>query len=271
MRPSCPHCVPSASCEVHRGFARRCAVASDGHDMMRRVTTNPVGETPDVGIPRRLAASMTIGEQQEWLRRYLDRHRVTRRTALRGGAGVLAALGATTAPWALAGVRHRREHAGRRRSGGTCRSAPTRPGKWPSPPSSPASPTGRVVLESAPTPATARPSRPRSASWSAWSRSRTAASARPTSSSSTRSPTGSRRARTFHYRFRLADGTDDARTRCSRPRPTARPSGRSRSPRSPTRASTSTRRPTGRPASATTTTSPTTPDAPQRRRTRWSR
>ena len=69
--------------------------------MMRSVTTNPLGETPDVGIPRPLAASMTIGEQQEWLRRYLDRHRVTRRTALRGGAGVLAALGATTAPWAL--------------------------------------------------------------------------------------------------------------------------------------------------------------------------
>ena len=63
---------------------------------------NPDGEVPDVGIPRRLAASMTIGEQQEWLHRYLGRHRVTRRTALRGGASVLAALGATTAPWALA-------------------------------------------------------------------------------------------------------------------------------------------------------------------------
>ena len=56
---------------------------------------------PDVGIPRRLAAAMTIGEQQEWLRRYLGRHRVSRRTALKGGASVLAALGATTAPWAL--------------------------------------------------------------------------------------------------------------------------------------------------------------------------
>ncbi len=44
---------------------------------------------------------MTIGEQQEWLRRHLGRHRVSRRTALRGGASVLAALGATTAPWAL--------------------------------------------------------------------------------------------------------------------------------------------------------------------------
>jgi hypothetical protein len=70
---------------------------------MRGVTVNPVGETPDVGIPRHLAAVMTMGEQQEWLRRYLDRHRVSRRTALKGGASVLAALGAVTAPWALAG------------------------------------------------------------------------------------------------------------------------------------------------------------------------
>jgi calcineurin-like phosphoesterase family protein len=69
--------------------------------MMRIVPLNPIGETPDVGIPRRLAASMTMGDQQEWLRRYLDRHRVTRRAALKGGASVLAALSATTAPWAL--------------------------------------------------------------------------------------------------------------------------------------------------------------------------
>jgi hypothetical protein len=65
------------------------------------VRLNPDGEVPDVGIPRRLAAAMTIGEQQEWLGRHLGRHRVSRRTALRGGASVLAALGATTAPWAL--------------------------------------------------------------------------------------------------------------------------------------------------------------------------
>ena len=70
---------------------------------MGGVTVNPPGETPDVGIPSRLAATMTMGEQQEWLRRYLDRHRVSRRTALKGGASVLAALGAVTAPWALAG------------------------------------------------------------------------------------------------------------------------------------------------------------------------
>ncbi len=45
---------------------------------------------------------MTIAEQQEWLRRHGDRHRVSRRTALRNGADVLAALAAATAPWALA-------------------------------------------------------------------------------------------------------------------------------------------------------------------------
>ncbi|MFC4949591.1 metallophosphoesterase [Pseudonocardia sp. GCM10023141] len=63
---------------------------------------NPPGETPDVGVPARLAATMTIGEQQDWLRGYLDRHRVSRRTALQGGASVLAALGLTAAPWARA-------------------------------------------------------------------------------------------------------------------------------------------------------------------------
>ncbi len=45
---------------------------------------------------------MTIAEQQDWIRGYLDRHRVSRRTALKGGASVLAALGLTTAPWARA-------------------------------------------------------------------------------------------------------------------------------------------------------------------------
>ena len=55
-----------------------------GGAILRGVRLNPDGEAPDVGVPRRLAASMTIGEQQEWLRRYLGRHRVSRRTALRG-------------------------------------------------------------------------------------------------------------------------------------------------------------------------------------------
>jgi hypothetical protein len=63
-------------------------------------TVSPAGETPDVGVPAHLAATMTIGEQQDWLRSFLGRHRVSRRTALRGGASALAALGLTTAPWA---------------------------------------------------------------------------------------------------------------------------------------------------------------------------
>jgi hypothetical protein len=32
---------------------------------------NPPGETPDVGIPAALAANMTIGEQNDWLRSYV--------------------------------------------------------------------------------------------------------------------------------------------------------------------------------------------------------
>lgn len=70
--------------------------------MFSLVTVNPTGEIPDVGVPERLARTMTIGEQQDWLRGYLNKHRVSRRTALKGGASVLAALGLTTAPWAKA-------------------------------------------------------------------------------------------------------------------------------------------------------------------------
>lgn len=70
--------------------------------MFSPMTVNPPGETPDVGIPAHLAATMTIAEQQDWLRSYLDRHRVSRRSALKGGASVLAALGLTSAPWAQA-------------------------------------------------------------------------------------------------------------------------------------------------------------------------
>ena len=70
--------------------------------MMRSVAINPAGETPDIGIPRHLAAAMTIGEQQEWLRHHLSRHRVSRRTAVGDGPNALAALGTVTAPWARA-------------------------------------------------------------------------------------------------------------------------------------------------------------------------
>ncbi len=69
---------------------------------MRPVPINPAGETPDVGIPRHLAAAMTIGEQQEWLRHHLSRHPVSRRTAVGDSPNALAALGTVTAPWARA-------------------------------------------------------------------------------------------------------------------------------------------------------------------------
>jgi hypothetical protein len=48
---------------------------------------NPPGETPDVGVPARLAAHMSIGEQQEWLGAFLKARPVSRRAALRGVAG----------------------------------------------------------------------------------------------------------------------------------------------------------------------------------------
>jgi hypothetical protein len=50
--------------------------------MFSPMTVNPAGETPDVGVPERLARTMTIAEQQDWLRSHLARHRVSRRTAL---------------------------------------------------------------------------------------------------------------------------------------------------------------------------------------------
>ena len=56
---------------IHSPFPHVSPGVHVGLDIMRAVTINPPGETPDVGIPRGLASSMTIGEQQEWLRRYL--------------------------------------------------------------------------------------------------------------------------------------------------------------------------------------------------------
>ncbi|RZT85462.1 calcineurin-like phosphoesterase family protein [Pseudonocardia sediminis] len=64
------------------------------------MSVNPRGETPDVGVPAALARDMTVAEQHEWITGFLRRHRVSRRTALRGGAGALAALGMAGAPWA---------------------------------------------------------------------------------------------------------------------------------------------------------------------------
>ncbi|MGH3827433.1 MAG: metallophosphoesterase [Pseudonocardiaceae bacterium] len=51
-------------------------------------------------MPRRLAQNMTLGEQQEWFQLFLRRHRVSRRAALQEGASALAALGLVATPWA---------------------------------------------------------------------------------------------------------------------------------------------------------------------------
>ncbi|GAA4777210.1 metallophosphoesterase [Actinomycetospora chlora] len=66
------------------------------------MTYTPRGGAPDVGVPADLAVSMTVAEQHEWLTSYLRRHPISRRTALRGGTGVVAALGLASAPWTLA-------------------------------------------------------------------------------------------------------------------------------------------------------------------------
>lgn len=60
---------------------------------------NPEGETPDLGIPRRLARDMTVADQHEWIRAELRRRPVTRRAALRGGIGALAGLALAHGPW----------------------------------------------------------------------------------------------------------------------------------------------------------------------------
>ncbi|WP_084216635.1 metallophosphoesterase [Pseudonocardia spinosispora] len=49
---------------------------------------NPPGETPGVGVPPRLAAHMTVAEQHDWLRGFLAARPVSRRSALRGAAGI---------------------------------------------------------------------------------------------------------------------------------------------------------------------------------------
>ena len=66
------------------------------------MTRTPRGQAPDVGVPAALADRMTVAEQHDWLTSFLRRHPVSRRSALRGGAGVLAATGLAAAPWTLA-------------------------------------------------------------------------------------------------------------------------------------------------------------------------
>lgn len=65
------------------------------------MTRTPRGQAPDVGVPAELADRMTVAEQHDWLASFLRRHPVSRRSALRGGAGVLAATGLAAAPWTL--------------------------------------------------------------------------------------------------------------------------------------------------------------------------
>ncbi len=69
---------------------------------LRSVTRTPRGEAPDVGVPADLAEHMTVAEQHDWISGFLRRHPVTRRSALKQGSGVVAALGLASSPWTLA-------------------------------------------------------------------------------------------------------------------------------------------------------------------------
>ena len=69
---------------------------------MRRLlqSTSPVGEVPHAGVPPQLAVHMTTAEQAEWIAGYLRRHPVSRRAALKGAGAALAALAISTDPFA---------------------------------------------------------------------------------------------------------------------------------------------------------------------------
>jgi hypothetical protein len=62
-----------------------------------RHAKNPRGQTPDVGVPLELADHLTVAEQHDWIRRFLQERPVSRRSALRGAAGAMTAF--TAAPW----------------------------------------------------------------------------------------------------------------------------------------------------------------------------
>ena len=76
---------------------------------MACVVVCPPGEVPNVGVPERMARSMTVAEQQEWLQLFLRGRRISRRAALKGGANALAALALAGAPWAAAGCARARQ------------------------------------------------------------------------------------------------------------------------------------------------------------------
>jgi hypothetical protein len=87
---------------VHPEFADRRSRHRHGRVTLRSVTRTLRGEAPDVGVPAEAAEYMTVAEQHDWVAGFLRRHPVSRRTALRQGSGVVAALGLASAPWTLA-------------------------------------------------------------------------------------------------------------------------------------------------------------------------
>ena len=60
------------------------------------------GEVPHAGVPPHLAQHMTIAEQQDWISAFLRRHPVSRRSALKGVGAALAGLAISTDPFARA-------------------------------------------------------------------------------------------------------------------------------------------------------------------------
>lgn len=56
---------------------------------------NPAGQVPDVGVPAALAARMSVAEQHDWVRRFLQARPVSRRSALCGAGGALAWVAAS--------------------------------------------------------------------------------------------------------------------------------------------------------------------------------
>lgn len=75
----------------------------DGNRSLARVgifSRVRLDDIPYAGVPPRLARHMTIAEQQEWINGFLRRHRVSRRSALKGLGATVAALAVSTDPWA---------------------------------------------------------------------------------------------------------------------------------------------------------------------------
>jgi hypothetical protein len=56
---------------------------------------NPAGKVADVGVPAALASRMSVAEQHDWVRGFLQSRPVSRRNALRGAGGALAWIAAS--------------------------------------------------------------------------------------------------------------------------------------------------------------------------------